>query len=113
MHELSIAQNILDIVNEQLLNNNLSRAIKVSLRIGKLAAVEPESLKFIFEIITRNTKAEGSVLEIDHTPIRCMCNNCQTVFILDELDSTCPKCTGSSREVISGSELEVVGLEAE
>ena len=113
MHELSIAQNILDIVNEQLLANNLSKAIKISIKIGKLVAVEPEALKFCFEIITRNTKAEGSSLQVDYTPIKCMCNDCQNAYISDELNSTCPKCMGSNRKVISGNELKIMWLEAE
>ena len=62
MHELTIAQNILNIINEELLVNNLSKVIKISIRIGKLTAIEPQSLKFCFEIIAKNTKAKDSVL---------------------------------------------------
>ncbi|MBW1932045.1 hydrogenase maturation nickel metallochaperone HypA [candidate division Kazan bacterium] len=113
MHELTIAQSILNIINEELLVNNLSKVIKISIRIGRLTAIEPESLKFCFEIITKNTKAEGSVLEIDYVPIRCKCSNCQIVFTVDELDFICPKCMGSNLKIISGNELQVVGLEAE
>ena len=111
MHELTIAQNILDIINEQLLVNNLSKVIKIRIRIGRLAAIEPESLSF--EIIAKNTKAEDSVLEIDYVPIRCKCSNCQIVFTLDELNFICPKCMGSNLKIISGNELQVVELEAE
>ena len=112
MHELSIAQNILDIINGQLLVNNLSRVTKVSMRLGKLAAIEPVSLKFCFEIITRDTRVEGAVLEIDSIPIRCRCNDCKLDFILDELDFICPNCMGSRLEIISGRELQVVEMEA-
>ena len=113
MHELSIAQNILDIVNEQLLINNLSRVNKVKIKVGKLAGIEPESLKFCFEIITKNTKADGSVLEIDSVPVRCKCKNCQTIFRFDGLDFSCPACMENNWKIISGMELQVVGLEAE
>jgi len=112
MHELSIAQNIMDIVNEQLLVNNLSRVTKIGMRVGKLAAIEPASLKFCFEIITRDSRAEGAVLEIDSVPIRHRCNDCQLDFILDELDFICPHCMGNRLEIISGRELQVVELEA-
>jgi hydrogenase nickel incorporation protein HypA/HybF len=112
MHELSIAQNILDIVNEELLSNNLSKATKVTVRVGRLAGIEPASLRFCFEILTRDTKAEGSALEIDYVPVRFKCHACQIDFALDRWDFICPECMGNRLEITSGRELQVVELEA-
>jgi len=60
MHEMSIAQNILEIVESALSENPGSRLKKVVVKAGELVAVVPESLQFCYQAITAGTPLEGS-----------------------------------------------------
>ena len=53
MHEMSIAQSILDIILQESGNHNVSRVLSVALKVGELSAVETESLRFCFELLTK------------------------------------------------------------
>lgn len=112
MHEMSIAVNILDIVKLELDKNEASKLKSIKLKIGAMAAVEPESLSFCFHAITEGTDMAGAKLDIEEIPIRGKCKNCATEFELDLYFSTpCPRCGEASSELISGRELDIVSME--
>ena len=112
MHEMSIAVNIVDIVKLELAKNEASQLKSIKLKIGKMSAVEPESLSFCFGAITEGTDMEGARLDIEEVPIRGRCRNCSAEFELDRYFSTpCPGCGGASSELISGKELDIVSME--
>jgi hydrogenase nickel incorporation protein HypA/HybF len=68
MHELSIAQNILDIVRESVSPHDLPGVRVVKLRVGHLAGVVPDSLDFSFTVLTTDTPLRHARLSIDHIP---------------------------------------------
>ena len=112
MHEMSIAVNILDIVNLELAKNNASRLKSIKLKIGAMAAVEPESLIFCFDAITDGTNIAGVKLNIEEIPVRGRCKSCLREFELDRYFSTpCPDCGKASSELISGRELDIISME--
>jgi hydrogenase nickel incorporation protein HypA/HybF len=68
MHELSLAQNIMEIVERAVPPEQNARASTIRLRVGEFAAVVEDSLSFCFEAITRGTRLEGSRLSIERVP---------------------------------------------
>lgn len=113
MHELSIAQNILDIVKENLPANGGGKVKTVKVRIGELAGVIPDSLEFCFAAITRDTPMEESKLEIERTAIVARCMNCGAESVIQELVFKCPACESVNMKVISGNELQVAEIEVD
>jgi len=111
MHELSIAQNIVDILHDQMRIHNLSRIETVSLRIGVLRAVVLESLSFSFAVLTSGSPLEGAHLEVEEVPIRGRCIGCGHEFTLKNWMDDCPMCRGARVEIISGKELDIVAIE--
>jgi hydrogenase nickel incorporation protein HypA/HybF len=111
MHELGIAQSVLESVAVEAARHNGAKPTKIALRIGELAAVDPEALRFAFEAITKDTELEGLQLEIENCPRRHRCLECQTEFTVREFDFQCPQCGSMRSESISGDELEMVYLE--
>ncbi len=87
------------------------RVEQVNLRIGKLSSVVPESLRFCFEIITRDTALSGAKLEIEEIPVVARCKDCQTQWTITGPAFKCEKCQSGSLEILSGQELEIVSLE--
>jgi len=113
MHELSITQGLLQIVLEEASKHSISKVRLVKLRIGQLTAVEPLSLTFCFELLTRDTLAEGADLEIDVVPIKRKCPNCLEVFETDEFSFVCPACSSVNTDLITGRELYVEEIEGD
>jgi hydrogenase nickel incorporation protein HypA/HybF len=117
MHEMSIAQGILEVVQQYARANDHAgdasapKVKSVRLRIGEMAGVVPESLRFCFEVASEGTVAQGAELLIDEVPIRCRCFSCNLEFFAERFLFLCPACGTSGVEVLSGGELDVVELD--
>ena len=85
----------------------------VGVRIGELAAVDPNALNFAFEALTRETEFEGLRLEIEIRPRRHRCLDCGKEFTVKDFDFRCPTCQSIRGECVSGDELEMAYLELE
>ena len=113
MHELGIANSILEAVQSEMTRRPESRATRVGVRIGELAAVDAESLRFCFDAMKRETDLESLELEIEICPRRHRCGNCGHEFRVRDYDFECPRCHGFSSECLSGDELELKYVEVE
>jgi len=110
MHELSIAESIIDLAAEEAKKRNTS-VVTVKLRLGEFTGVAREALEFGFEIAKRGTLAERAVLEIEVVPLKTRCPPCGLVGRpIDDFCLLCAAC-GSPMEIISGREMQVEYLE--
>lgn len=109
MHELSIMTNVVSIVSEQARNQQV---VRVRIEIGRLAAVIPESLRFCFDVCTKDTNLEGATLEIVEIAPRGKCKICEKEFDLDMKSVICP-CGSREVNCIAGEELKIVEMEVE
>jgi len=113
MHEMGIANSILEAVQNEMRRYPDGRPLKVGVRIGELAAVDPESLRFCFEALSRETDLEGLELEITVCPRRHRCHECGHEYVVRDYDFTCPQCQGTWSDCIGGDELALGYLEVE
>ena len=113
MHEMSIAEGIIQVLEEQAKEQQFQRVKAVWLEIGPLAMIEPEALTFCFDAVTRNSLAEGASLNIINITGEAFCMEClKTVPIQKRYDS-CPECSSYQLQVTQGEELRVKELEVE
>ena len=110
---MSIAQNVLDIALEEGRQHGLKRVSIIRLQVGALAAVVPDSLKFCFEMLSRDSIASGAELEIETVPIVARCSACRELFEVENHIFLCPQCDEPALELISGRELSLVNIEGE
>ncbi len=111
MHEMSIAEGIIQVIEDQAKAQDFQRVKAVWLEIGPLAAIEQDALVFCFDAVTRSTLAEGATLEIIRLPGQAWCLECaQTVEINQRYDQ-CPHCGSYQLQVTSGDELRIKELE--
>src|SRR5580700_9421301 len=96
MHELSIAESILDAVRKELASRHGARPIRVGLRIGELAAVDVDSLTFCFEAVLKGTNWEDLQLDARVCPQRRICKDCGEEFTVFEYNASCPACAGTN-----------------
>ena len=113
MHEMAIAQSLLDIVLEESLKHRLEQVKTIRLQVGALAAVVPESLAFCFDMLCKDTIAAGAVLEIETVPVIARCHECNTTFEVEDHVFVCPQCGEPTLSLISGRELSLVNIEGE
>jgi hydrogenase nickel incorporation protein HypA/HybF len=113
VHELSICQGVLEIALAALgcLPPPVPRVERVTVRVGRLTAVVPDSLRYHFDVLIPGTSLEGAELVIEEIPIRGRCADCVAEFEIDTLSFVCPRCGSGFVELYSGRELEVVSLE--
>jgi hydrogenase nickel incorporation protein HypA/HybF len=64
MHEVTLAENVLQIVEDAARREGLRRVHAVWLEIGQIASVEPDAMRFCFDAVARDSVAEGARLEI-------------------------------------------------
>ena len=113
MHELGIAQSVLEAVSAEAARHIGARPVKVAMRIGELAAVDPDALRFAFAALTMETELEGLELEIETCPRRHRCLDCLTEFRVKDFDFQCTRCGSTRSQCISGDQLELAFLELE
>ncbi len=111
MHELSIASALLETVQAEAACHPGAQLRKVGVRIGELAAIDPEALRFSFEVLTRDAGLEALLLEIEMCPRRHRCPGCGTEFVVREYSFQCPACGSAQTDCIAGDELELCYLE--
>jgi len=113
MHEMGIADSILEAVRTEMVRCPESRATRVGVRIGELAAIDAESLRFCFDALKRDTDLAGLELEIEVCPRRHRCKLCRTEFTVRDYDFECPQCHGLASECLSGDQLDLAYVEVE
>jgi hydrogenase nickel incorporation protein HypA/HybF len=107
MHEVSLMQNLLDVVSATARREKAEHVDLIHLRIGEMAGVNVESLAFAFEILSKGTEAEGGRLECETVALRARCSSCGADFRPEELVFRCPACRSAEIELTAGREMEI------
>ena len=113
MHEMSLAESVLQIVQDAARGQGFSRVKTVRLEIGQLAGVEPEAMRFCFDVVTRETLADQARLEIVATPGEGWCMMCGRPVPIAARFDACPECGSHQVEATGGLEMRVSELEVE
>jgi hydrogenase nickel incorporation protein HypA/HybF len=114
MHELSIAQSIVEIVETRAAECHATHVKGVRLRIGEAIGIVTDSLTFCFEMLTSlDPILAGAYLRADIVPHRARCRHCAKEFPVVNFMIQCPLCEGWSIEVVSGTELQILEMEYE
>jgi hydrogenase nickel incorporation protein HypA/HybF len=108
MHEMAIAQSVVDIACAHADGRRVER---VEMRIGHLRQVVPSALELAFELAGVGTAVEGAALDVEQVPTRCRCRTCGAESEPDWFPLACDRCGRLDVDVVAGEELLVVSLE--
>lgn len=111
MHEMSLAEGVLQLIEDAARAQAFSRVTAVWLEIGQLAGVEVEAMRFCFDAVARGSLAEGARFEVIATPGSGWCAHCAAGVPLSEVFDACPRCGGYPVQVTGGTEMRVKELE--
>ena len=116
MHEMSLAESVLQIVEEAARGQKEAGFVRIRavfVEIGQLSSVEPEALRFCFEAVACGTLAEGARLEVIEVPGEGCCSHCQQTVRLAARYEPCPACGGYPVQATGGTEMRVKEIEVE
>lgn len=114
MHELTITQSLLEIALRHGKQANASRITDLYLVIGDLSSVVDDSVKFYWDIIAKDTPAEGAELHFQRKATEILCLDCDLRYHPGDKIMTCPNCSGTNIKILSGEEffLEAINIES-
>lgn len=113
MHELSVTESILEISLRHARAASARRVLQLNIVIGQLASIVDDSVQFYWDIIARDTIAEGASLNFERIPAELECLDCCTRYPLDGQDMACPQCQGTKVKIAAGKEFYVSSIEVE
>lgn len=111
MHEVSLIENVIEIVMAEMPKHGITKVENITLRIGQMSMVMSDALIFAFEVLSKGTPLENATLSIESVPTEGRCRGCGEEFIIKDWPTDCPKCGGTDIELISGKELEIAEFE--
>lgn len=111
MHEMSLAEGVVQIVEDTARANDAQAVRAVWLELGALSHVELEALRFAFDVVKRGTVAGDARLEVIKTPGRAWCMPCGESVGLAQLGDPCPRCGSHQLQVTQGDEMRVKEIE--
>lgn len=107
MHELSIAESVVDAV---LARTGDRPVTLVRLQVGRLSGVVADALAFCFELAAVGTALEGAELRIEEPDGRAHCRECGRDFAMNDLILLC-ECGSADVEATAGRELQLTSVE--
>ncbi|HZW23972.1 MAG TPA: hydrogenase maturation nickel metallochaperone HypA [Gallionella sp.] len=113
MHEMSLAENVREIIEDTGRKQGFARVVSVRLEIGKLSSVEPEAMRFCFDAAMAGSIAGQAKLEIVETPGQGHCEDCGLDMGIESLYEACLHCGGYRIRVTGGGAMRIMDLEVE
>lgn len=114
MHEITLCQRALEIIEQQASANSARRVTGVWLKVGAFSCVETEALTFCFDLVCRGSLAEGCTLHIEQQQAECWCESCQQyVTLLTQRVRRCPQCHSDRLQIVADDGMQIQRLEIE
>jgi len=110
MHELSIALNILDIVQEECRKAGSERVAEVVIRVGTLSGVDTKALTTCLHIASRETLMEDAHIRVDRQQGRGYCTHCCKEFDMEDILTPCPDCFQPATDLRAGQEMSIQSI---
>lgn len=113
MHELTITESLLEIALRHANNANARRITDLYLVIGDLSSVVDDSVQFYWDIIAKDTLAEGANLHFQRKATEILCLDCGETYQPSNNVMACPKCRSIHIKILAGEEffLESINIE--
>jgi len=104
MHELYLAESILNIVQDYAKKQHFKKVNSISLSFGRLSCIESKSLQFAFEVQAKETLAEKALLDFKILPAVIHCFSCEKDLEVESYSALCPNCSGEEVILTGGTE---------
>jgi hydrogenase nickel incorporation protein HypA/HybF len=113
MHELSIAQSLVETVIRERRDRHLGVVRGITVRVGELTDVYPEALEFGYKMAIQGTELAESVITIEIVPLSATCNGCHRQIRIEKMLFICPECGSPDVNIERGLELDIAFIEVD
>ena len=113
MHEISLCEGMLDILQQQAKKQQYSIVKAIFLEIGKLSSVEIDAIRFAFSVVTQGSIAEHATLNIIEVAGRAWCFQCHEVVTINQRYESCPLCGSHPLQITDGEQMRIKELEVQ
>jgi len=114
MHELYLAESVLNIVQEYAAKQQFKKVNSILLSFGRLSCIEQKSLQFAFEVQAKDSPAQDAVLQFKIMPAIIHCFSCGRDLELDVYEGICPLCRGEEVLLVGGTqELQILEMDVD
>ena len=113
MHELAVTQSILDLSLRHAGEAGAKRITGINLVIGQFSSIVDDSVQFYWDIIARETIAQGAVLHFNRIPGEMTCGSCGHAFRPGDETFECPSCSSALVRITKGEEFLVDSIDVE
>ena len=110
MHELSIAQSIVELAEEVAKKEKACSIQSIEIEIGALSGVVIQALEFAMDVTVKNTMLKNSKINFIKINGAALCNNCKKEFKTNTLLAFCPDCKKANFTIIEGKQLRIKSL---
>ena len=111
MHEMSLCESLLQIVEEQAVTQGFTEVKTIWLEIGELSSVDPDAMAFCFDAIRHHSIAKTAKLELLKVPGKAWCMQCSCEVSLGRRFDPCSGCGSHQLQVIDGEGMRIKELE--
>jgi hydrogenase nickel incorporation protein HypA/HybF len=113
MHELPVTESILEISLRHAKEAGARRVTDLFLVIGQLASIVDDSVAFYWDIISKDTPAQGAKLHFKRIPTEMRCRDCNVRYQPAAEDPACPDCGGFNIQIVAGEEFYLEAIDVE
>ena len=113
MHELSIAVNIVEMIEDSVEKEKAHIVIKFEIDVGTLSGVIIETLEFALEEAVKDSVCSKAIWKINKIEAKAKCRKCGHIYSVDDYFSPCPKCTEFGKEILRGKEIQLKSITVE
>jgi len=110
MHEISLLEQVREVLIEHSQKQHFSKVSKVTLEIGKLSCVEETALRFGFDVVMKDSLAEDAELNITCIDGMGICQDCHQSVLMLSIHDPCGLCGSFNIKVIQGEEMRIKDL---
>ena len=111
MHEITLCQRALEVIEQQAAANGARKVTGVWLKVGAFSCVETDALTFCFDLVCRGSLAEGCRLHIEQQQAECWCESCQQyVTLLSQRVRRCPQCHSDQLQIVADDGMQIQRL---
>jgi len=111
MHEFALSKGIVETVLEHIADTD--RVSRVIIDLGAFSGVEPESLRFCYQVVAEQTVLAGSELVLNPIPLTIRCRSCGFSGAIDATCFLCPRCESADVDILTGDRLTIKSIEVD
>jgi hydrogenase nickel incorporation protein HypA/HybF len=113
MHELPVTQSILEIALKHGRQANAKHISNLYIVMGELSSVVDDSIQFYWDMIAKDTIAEGATLHFRRVPAELQCMTCFGKYRPVKGELVCPQCGGVGAKILAGEEFSLEAIDVD